>query len=314
MGDTHAATILVVDDTPTNLGVLFQTLRDAAYTTLLAQSGARALALVAEAEPDLVLLDVRMPGLDGFEVCRRLKANPKTVAIPVIFLTVLDDTQSKVRGFDVGGVDYLTKPIEPAELLARLNTHLTIRNLQRQLQRQQQALAQALEERTLALERALAEQRLLRQGQTDGQAHWQPQTLPDERKQPDQQAALARQIQPGLAALSRLLSEPDGQGTSEALRIVHELEQHIAQSAVPLARPGPDTPGQEHPLIQLSAREQEVLHLLAAGKETGEIAVLLGVADNTVRVYRSRLMHKLDLHDLPSLVKFALKHHLISLE
>ena len=133
------ATILIVDDTPANLSVLVDTLGDAGYHLMVAEDGEDALAQTARTQPDLILLDVMMPGLDGFETCRRLKAEPATRDIPVIFMTALTDTTEKVRAFAAGAVDYLTKPIQHEEALARIGTHLTLRRLQHEL-RQQLAL------------------------------------------------------------------------------------------------------------------------------------------------------------------------------
>ncbi|HEU0199258.1 MAG TPA: sigma-54 dependent transcriptional regulator [Burkholderiaceae bacterium] len=124
---TEPALILVVDDEPLNVDLLEQELDGAGLRTLAATSGEEALALAAARAPELILLDVRMRGLDGFETCRRLKANEATRAIPVIFLTALSDTFEKVRAFEAGAVDYLTKPFEPAELLARVGVHVALR-------------------------------------------------------------------------------------------------------------------------------------------------------------------------------------------
>lgn len=126
-------TILIVDDTPANLGVLVETLGAAGYQLMVAEDGEEALAQTAQTLPDLILLDVMMPGLDGFETCRRLKERAETRDVPVLFMTALTETTDKVRAFTVGAVDYLTKPIEHEEALARVRTHLTLRRLQREL-------------------------------------------------------------------------------------------------------------------------------------------------------------------------------------
>lgn len=130
------ATILVVDDNPANLRVFLDQLTRAGFRILVAPSGQRALQQLDHITPDLILLDVLMPGLDGFETCSRLKANKATKNIPVIFMTALTDTLDKVKGFDVGGVDYITKPLQYEEAIARIRTHLTIRRLQQQLEEQ----------------------------------------------------------------------------------------------------------------------------------------------------------------------------------
>jgi two-component system sensor histidine kinase/response regulator len=129
-------TILIVDDTPANLGVLVETLGAGGYRLMVAEDGEEALAQTAQTQPDLILLDVMMPGIDGFETCRRLKAQPATREIPVLFMTALNETADKVKAFAAGGVDYITKPIEHEEALARVRTHLMLRQLQRELQDQ----------------------------------------------------------------------------------------------------------------------------------------------------------------------------------
>jgi DNA-binding NtrC family response regulator len=125
--EAERATVLIVDDEPLNIDLLEQELGAAGYRTRCAASGEQALAAVAAAPPDLILLDVMMAGIDGYETCRRLKASEATRAIPVIFVTALDETFEKVRAFGLGAVDYVTKPFEPEELLARVGTHISLR-------------------------------------------------------------------------------------------------------------------------------------------------------------------------------------------
>ncbi len=125
--DTDAPTVLIVDDEPLNVELLEQELGGAGYRTRAARSGEEALALAVDSPPELILLDVLMPGIDGYETCRRLKSGEATRAIPVIFLTALADTFDKVRAFRLGAVDYVTKPFESEELLARVATHIALR-------------------------------------------------------------------------------------------------------------------------------------------------------------------------------------------
>ena len=132
--DYQSYSILIIDDNPTNLRVAVDYLEDHGFEIMVARNGKMGLKRARYAQPDLILLDVRMPNIDGFETCRRLKANAKTKDIPVIFMTALTSTEDKVKGFAVGAVDYVTKPIQHEEVLARITTHLTIRNLQKQLQ------------------------------------------------------------------------------------------------------------------------------------------------------------------------------------
>jgi signal transduction histidine kinase len=142
--------ILVVDDTPANLEVVCEILGDAGYEVITAISGDRALKRVQSHPPDLILLDVQMPGIDGFETCQRLKADPTTANIPIIFMTALADADSKVKGFVLGAVDYITKPFQEQELLARVKTHLQLRQLTKNLE-------QRVVEKTSDLEAALTQ-------------------------------------------------------------------------------------------------------------------------------------------------------------
>ena len=116
--------VLVVDDMPDNLSVLHDALDEAGYTVLVATNGEQALQRASQALPDIVLLDAMMPGMDGFEVARRLRADPDTAHIPIIFMTGLTETEHVVAAYGAGGVDYVTKPIRPQEILARMTVHL----------------------------------------------------------------------------------------------------------------------------------------------------------------------------------------------
>jgi DNA-binding response OmpR family regulator len=142
--------LLLVDDNVTNLQVLQQTLDGRGYKLLVAKNGPGALTIAQKAKPSLILLDIMMPEMDGYEVCRRLKADPETQEIPVIFLSALTDTEDKVKGLDLGAVDYVSKPFQPEEIIARVNTHLTINSLKRSLAEKNKALEatnEILEER-----------------------------------------------------------------------------------------------------------------------------------------------------------------------
>jgi signal transduction histidine kinase len=147
--------ILIVDDNSTNTKVLFDCLKSAGYRVLIAQSGESAIEKLELVTPDLILLDVMMPGINGFETCQRLKASPVTQDIPVIFMTALSDTDEKMKGFSLGAVDYITKPFQQEEVIARVSTHLQLRNLTKQLQTLNQNLEQRIIERTSELTAAL---------------------------------------------------------------------------------------------------------------------------------------------------------------
>lgn len=141
---TPIGTILVVDDNPTNIQVLFDMLSEIGYRVAIAKSGEAALQRLQSYQPDIILLDVMMPGIDGFETCQRLKAQPATRNIPVIFMTALSDTVDKVRGLSLGAVDYITKPIQHEEALARIRVHLQLHDYQKVLEQRTTELQEAL--------------------------------------------------------------------------------------------------------------------------------------------------------------------------
>ena len=146
------ARILIVDDVPANLSALSDTLEPEGYQILVARSGEQALETAARARPDLILLDVMMPGMNGYETCRRLKAGEATRGIPVIFLTVHDEVEKVVEGFRAGGVDYVGKPFQTEELLSRIQTHLKIHFLSAELERKNAQLQAEINERRRAEE------------------------------------------------------------------------------------------------------------------------------------------------------------------
>jgi signal transduction histidine kinase len=142
--------ILIVDDNPNNLGVLSDTLASAGFQVAVAIDGESALEQVKYHCPELILLDVMMPGLNGFETCQRFKADPNTCDIPIIFMTALSDSDDKVQGLSLGAVDYITKPFQQEEVLARIKIHLKLRNLTRTLEDQNKLLRQQIEQREIA--------------------------------------------------------------------------------------------------------------------------------------------------------------------
>lgn len=139
--------VLIVDDNATNIDLLVNALK-AKHRLGIAKNGARALEYAAKHDPDLVLLDIMMPEMDGYEVCARLKANPETAAIPVIFITAMSETDNKTRGFELGAVDYITKPFHAAEVSARVHTHLSLEEMRRQLSAHNLLLEQKVEHKT----------------------------------------------------------------------------------------------------------------------------------------------------------------------
>jgi DNA-binding response OmpR family regulator len=164
--DNQPQTILVIDDEPHNLRLMLEYLEIHHFRVLVSQDGASGLQRARYAQPDLILLDVILPDMDGFELCQQLKADPAIQAIPVIFMTVLTLPEDKVKAFTMGGVDYVTKPVQWEEVLARVTTHLQIRELTRRLQAAHATLEKAVAERTAALERTnqLLQQQIIDQG------------------------------------------------------------------------------------------------------------------------------------------------------
>ncbi|MFP4115278.1 MAG: sensor histidine kinase [Spirochaetota bacterium] len=154
--ETDSATILAVDDQPANLEVVSRFLGQAGYRVLIAKDGERAIERAQRARPDLILMDVRLPGEDGFAVCRRLKRIPELCRTPVIFMTAFSDDQSKQSAFDAGGVDYVAKPVSPGELLARVSTHIEIAryryDLEQEIERRTEDLRRRTEEQSLLLD------------------------------------------------------------------------------------------------------------------------------------------------------------------
>jgi sigma-B regulation protein RsbU (phosphoserine phosphatase) len=168
--NTPTADILIVDDKPANLRLLSQMLVENGYQVRPAPDGSVALAAARAQPPDLILLDIRMPDMDGYQVCKHLKADASTRDIPIIFISALTETQDKVKAFAVGGVDYVTKPLQFQEVLARVKTHLALRRLQTELQHANTRLEDANKK---------MEQELILAGEV--QAGFLPRTLPDVR-------------------------------------------------------------------------------------------------------------------------------------
>lgn len=164
----NQSVILIVDDQPTNLKMLFSFLQDSGFKVLVAKSGKSALDKLKNILPDLILLDVMMPGIDGFETCQRLKESPETKDIPVIFITALSESIDKVQGLRFGAIDYITKPFQQEEVLARIENQLKLRKLQKQFEEQNKQLQQEINERREIEERL----QLVIQAANDGFWDW----------------------------------------------------------------------------------------------------------------------------------------------
>lgn len=325
--------ILIVDDNATNLSIVMEHLDAYGFEVLIARNGESGIERARLAQPDLILLDVQMPGIDGFETCRRLKAIPQTALIPIIFMTVLSDPVDKVKGLESGAVDFISKPIDVTEMLARVKTHLVLRSLQEQLRQQNEQLEERVRERTVTLEAEKAQKdNLLNLVQKQSeQLRDLTQVLIQSQKQ--QSAAITQTLQEQvsqnlqvlavqLQAMEQLVTEQTEsphifellltqiKGTQHIVQqiqqetdeVTDDLTQHMLEKQGLLAAP----------LLHLSTREYEVLQLTVDGKTNGEIADLLVISRATVSTYRRRIMTKLNVPDLPSLIRFAFDNNLVS--
>lgn len=179
--------ILIVDDTIESLQLLKQMLSDAGYTVRVAQDGAMALYSVLKRQPDLMLLDIKMPGIDGYEVCRRIKSNPETAGIPIIFLSALQDKSSLLKGFELGASDYINKPYLAEEVLARVQTHIELQHLRVDLEAK-------LRVRTQKLETEIQERKEIEQELRLSQTKLQNLSAHLEDAQEKERARLAREL------------------------------------------------------------------------------------------------------------------------
>ncbi|MBP2298931.1 response regulator transcription factor [Azospirillum picis] len=299
--------ILVVDDTPDTLGFLTEAIERADLTVLVAIDGESALELVGQITPDLVLMDAVMPGLDGFETCRRLKQIPHLSHIPVIFMTGLSDTEHVVKGLEAGGVDYVTKPIVVDELIARIRVHLTN--------------ARVAYGARAALD---ATGRFLLAAGADGRILWcTPQAerllgglLPGAdgpgRDAVPLAATLAagltrlRQAAPG-AAETFTMELPDGE-------LVRRLEFSYLSPANPdeyLFRLSEPAAGRQEAVLRdalgLTAREAEVLLWIAGGKPNRDIGEILGISPRTVNKHLEQVFAKLGVENRASAAALAIR-------
>lgn len=298
--------ILVVDDTPDTLGFLTEAIEQADLTVLVAVDGESALDLVGQITPDLILMDAVMPGLDGFETCRRLKQIPHLSHIPVIFMTGLSDTEHVVKGLEAGGVDYVTKPIVVDELIARIRVHLTN--------------ARVAYGARAALD---ATGRFLLATDGEGRLLWcTPQAerllgglLPGpDGVRPALASTLAAGLvrlrqtsSPGASAETFTLELPDGEG-------LRRLEFTYLSPANPdeyLFRLSEPTAGRQEAVLRdalgLTAREAEVLLWIANGKPNRDIGEILGISPRTVNKHLEQVFAKLGVENRASAAALAIR-------
>ncbi len=296
-----APTILVVDDVPENLAVLFDVLAGAGFEVLVAESGVTALERLPVLKPDLVLLDVLMPDLDGFEVCEKIKASPELGDVPVIFMTALTETVDKVRGFDVGAVDYVSKPFEAAEVLARVKAQLDLRRLQCELETRNRTLAAEVERRRIA-ERQLEESldQALLVVSREGRIHFCTRHAWDllgRYFEVPEEGTLPRPILPWLQAdLREPLDVHVGDGRLQ-LRSFTESQSSRETMMLRLEEKLPILSPEPLLALGLTPREAEVLFWLTQGKTSPEIAVILEAALNTIKKHAQNIFLKLGVEN-----------------
>jgi DNA-binding NarL/FixJ family response regulator len=303
------ANILVVDDVPANLSVLFDVLATAGHRVLVAESGESALALLPNIVPDLVLLDVRLPGIDGFATCERLKHDPRWRELPVIFLTSLDEPAEKVRAFAAGAVDYVTKPIEPAEVAARVAAHLRLRRLQAELAEKNAALAAEVAERREAearlrhsLDRAVL---VTDAGGRVTFATTLAEHLLRKYFAATPVGALPEALRPLLApgSTARLAIELGGRTLGAQ---VFMSPAGGPQCCLLLEESRPEPTPAALLALGLTLRESEVLYWVTEGKTSPEIGVLLGLSPRTVEKHLENIYPKLGVENRASAMRMAL--------
>jgi CheY-like chemotaxis protein/DNA-binding CsgD family transcriptional regulator len=286
----NSLVVLIVDDVPDNLAVLHDALDESGYTVLIATSGEAALQRALQALPDVVLLDAMMPGMDGFEVARRLKAQAQTAHIPIIFMTGLTETEHLVAALECGAVDYVTKPIKPKEVLARMGVHLAGARERRQTRNALDAFGYATitvraSDGALLWQTPLARELLLRYCGT--QAPQTPQEVIDWLQQ-----CLSRLDQPGepprlslergAARLGFRLHQQIGdvEAQGDWLIVMREVSDTAVIEAIGLS-------------FKLTPKEAEVLYWVVKGKTNKDIGEILGSSPMTVKKHLERIFVKL---------------------
>jgi DNA-binding response OmpR family regulator/DNA-binding CsgD family transcriptional regulator len=291
--------VLVVDDSPEALSFLTHALEEAGITVLVAVDGAAALHLMAQITPDLVLLDAVMPGLSGFETCRRLKQNDDLAHVPVIFMTGLTETEHIVKGLEAGGVDYVAKPIVVDELMARMRVHLTN--------------ARRTQDARIALDTA---GRFLLAVSGDGRILWNT----------PQAAKLLKQLYPALedqdfrlpSDLTSWITRAAMSGRNATAWSVGDTETRLELSYLGQVRADEHVlrlsgtqPGGEIALLRqrlsLTAREAEVLLWLARGKSNRDISDILKISPRTVNKHLEQIYEKLGVENRASATALAVR-------
>jgi DNA-binding response OmpR family regulator/DNA-binding CsgD family transcriptional regulator len=286
-----ADVVLIVDDVPDNLAVLHDALDESGYTVLVAQDGLTALDRAVRARPDVILLDAVMPGMDGFEVARRLRADPRTAAIPIIFMTGLTETEHVVAAFAAGGTDYVTKPIRAREVIARITAHTLAAREQAQARNALDAFGHAtlvvrLLDGRLVWQTALARQMLEQHFQSDGRRA--PTPLLEWMQHAVARLGPVEGLIPGSPSVT--LETPTGRRLRFTL---HEALSEVEWMLV--LREADDTAALEALAMAfgLTPREAEALYWIAKGKTNRDIGEIVGASPATVKKHLEHVYEKL---------------------
>ena len=282
--------VLIVDDVPDNLALLHDALDESGYTVLIATHGEAALARAAQVLPDIVLLDAMMPGLDGFEVARRLKANAQTSHIPIIFMTGLTETEYLVAALEAGGVDYVTKPIKPKEVLARMQVHLQGAREKRQARSALDAFGYAsitvrVSDGRLMWQTPLARDLLLRYYGTAAPRTPEPVLGWLRRHVADatvliEPPRLSLELGPKRLTFRLHQQIGDSEGGGDWLIIMQEVSDESVIEAMALS-------------FKLTPREAEVLYWVVKGKINRDIGEIVGSSPMTVKKHLEHVFAKL---------------------
>ncbi len=313
---TH--TLLIVDDNINNLRFAMTHLKAYSYKVLTASTGEDGIARAKLTLPDLILLDVMMPDIDGYEVCARLKANPTTQDIPIIFMTAISDASHKTRGLREGAVDYVTKPVDESELLMRVRTHLELRDLRLGAERKVDSQKGEIVALTQQIDRLRVEKETLYEtitAQTEQINRWAQQTMQERvRDNRGVQLFIRNQIQNRMSqALQKLEAIQDRGQTAvsdevqalvgETLSLFQELEGEFKRLTDSLS----DSPQMTRAELYqtLSDREYQTLVRMARGQSNAVIADKMGVTPATISTYLRRIKQKLEITDGQTLLQVA---------
>lgn len=297
LDDDDSFLALIVDDSPETIAMLNESLEKAGISTLVALEGSQALSIAQKMLPDIILLDAMMPNMDGFEVCERLKQDPELKYTPVIFMTGMSDTESVVKGFNAGGIDYIVKPINTAELVARIRVHITNNRLA-------MSAKSALD---------IAGQYVLTVKQ-DGSLVWStPQVNQLLEVATGKTDWLSDELGPQLSLwLSHRPTRDSGLTVSTPRRTLKLIMLGETGAGEYLLRvvdqDSPNDAGVLEEALDLTTRQAEVLYWIAKGKTNGEIGLILGTSPRTVNKHLEKIYKKLGVENRTSAAAKAIQY------